>query len=139
MATVNGTNYAKVVTGSSLLEAAQDFGKLRVFMDSKTFAGEAAGERVKIGKAPAGSYLMPHLSFIHAAALGGSVTLSVGDAATPAKYLALTAANTANLIIVLNVQAQCGEKFTTDTELYLTTAGAAATGSVKTYLVFAIE
>lgn len=68
-------------------------------------------------------------------ALGASVTLSVGTVAAPTKYLAATASNTANKVTALTIPIDdAGTPLTEETDIVVTIAGAAATGTVKLFL-----
>lgn len=140
MGTQKATNFTKKdnpIPGN-ILAAALSRGKLRVQCDNFTFAGESAGEVIKVGKLPNKAVLIA--AIIHHAALGGSVTLSLGDSASATRYISGKSAASAGVLEVNDMEiGGVHYQQTADTEILLTTGGAAATGQVKTTLIYAEE
>jgi hypothetical protein len=92
-----------------------------------TFAGEAAASVVQMVKVPNGATVLD-LILMHAA-LGSSVTLSVGDAGSAARYISAVDANSSPGVKRPTAPVDT-YTYTADDTIDLTTGGAAATGKV---------
>lgn len=140
MATQNATNYAKKAdpTPGNIISAALSRGKLRVQCDNFTFAAEAAGEVIRIGELPNKAVFIG--AIINHAALGSGVTLSLGDGDSAARYISAAdcAAAGVKMFSSLVIGGVHYEQ-TAKTVILLTTGGGAATGQVKTTLIYAEE
>lgn len=138
MATQNGTNYAKAIDPSSanILAAGLWGGKVRVQKDDFTFAGEAAGEVIRVGRLPKGAKFL--FAIVTSAALGSGVTLQLGDSGDDDRYMVATAHASAATTISAPTSG-IGYETTAETIVNLTTAGGAATGLVETLLFYAQE
>lgn len=115
-------------------------GKVRCAFASITFAAAQIGDNARMLKLPKGAKIVPGGKLV-TAALGASVTISVGITGTTAKYLALTACNTADQSTDLKLQATMGVSggLTAEEEIILTVAGAAATGKADLYVFYVQE
>ena len=140
MATQNGVNYAKKInpTTANILGAAESNGKVRVMHDSFTFAGEAAGEVIRIGKLPKNSRYLG--AIIANAALGAAVTVQIGDSGDDDRFVAAVDANTTPPIgIAKTPQTGMNYEFSDETIILLKTAGGAATGLIEVALLYSVE
>ena len=139
MATQNGTNYAKSINPSLSNRNAPGSigGRIRSLTDDFTFAGESAGEIINIGKdLQAGAII--HAVRIVNVALGGSVTLDVGDSDDPNRYVSAYDANGSvfsDTILIGGFLYVIGTNSGDDT-IIVTTAGGASTGQIKVYILY---
>jgi len=139
MATQNGTNYAKSINPSLSNRNAPGSvgGRIRSLTEQFTFAGEAAGEVIRLGKdLQAGAII--HNIIIDNAALGATVTLDVGDSDTVDRYVNGYDANgstNSDVILIGGVHYVIGTN-TGDETILLTTGVAAATGEVKVTILY---
>lgn len=114
-------------------------GKVRCTISKYTFASTASGDVVRMCKIPKGAKILPG-GFLMTAALGASVTLSVGISGTATKYLAATTCNTANLKTALgDTIANICTALTAEEEIIVTVGGAAATGACTLVIPWVIE
>jgi hypothetical protein len=139
MATQNGTNYAKSAnpSQSNRNDPGTVGGRLRSLTDNFTFAGEAAGEVINIGKDLVAGAVV-HKIIIDNAALGASVTLDVGDSDDPNRYVSAYDANGnthSEVTLIAGVHYVIGTN-SGDETIIVTTAGAAATGLLKVTIVY---
>jgi hypothetical protein len=109
-------------------------GRVR-FMESSFLAGATnpqVGDTIKLATLPVGARLIPHLSRLDWSAGTAGCTLSLGDAASAARYLpatAVTGAGTAGITVpangALDFESSNGSNTATDDcALLLTVAGA---------------
>jgi hypothetical protein len=113
-------------------------GRVRAAMDSYTMAGEAAASVLFGPRIPKGARVLPG-SYLLTAALGASVTISVGISGTATKYLAATTCNTANLRTLFDAVANMCVELTAAEEIILTTGGAAGTGLVQVVVFYTLD
>lgn len=114
------------VAASTRPESRDTAGKLRYMFSTITVpAGTAIADVIQWGKLPKGSRLIGHLSKLYFAAGAASSTLNLGDATTPARYLAATSVATAGSAVP-EAAAASGAGFvnTGDTMLQSVVAGA---------------
>ena len=146
MATVKGVNrtLADAQATSDRIGKGLVDGRLKIISDTYEAAAVDIGDTIEMGtELPLGAKV--HEIVLMADALGGSVTLAVGDAEVAARYISATAMNTANKVTRLNVIA--GRQYevdettpsTTDRQVLITVAGAAATGTITLDIVYAAE
>ncbi len=142
MATQLGTNYTKYndPIGANRILAGKLFGRVRAITDDFTFAGEAAGEVIKIGgDLPAGAIILG--IDITNAALGAAVTLDLGDSNDPNRYVSAYDANGNTNIqtcLIGGLHYSIGTN-SGDSTILLTTAGGAATGQVKVTILYSAD
>lgn len=110
-------------------------GKVRYWFSTITVAaGNAVADVIQWGTLPNGSRVLGHLSKLYFAAGAASSTLNLGDAATPARYLAATSVTAAGSAVPEAANASgAGFVYTADTILQSVVAGAGLqTGQVIT-------
>ena len=134
MATQKATNYTKAYTPTSdnVLAPGTLGGRVRVHTDDFTFAGEAIGEIIQVGRAFADGAIILGVT-LQNAALGGSVTVRVGDANDDDRYMTDIDVSSAATTTTINI---AGSQYTVGTNdddnlIQILTAGAAATGQFK--------
>jgi len=135
MATQNGVNYALQAdpTGANQLAPGLNGGRVRCVVDSFTFAGEAAGEIIRIAKLPIGARVLSIA--ISTDGLGGAVTLEVGDANSNVLY-ATGVTTTAAALDIVNGTPGYEIDDATKQIILVETADAAATGVMKTVVYY---
>ena len=139
MAALKGVNVTKIDagnSGSNMIDQGLVNSKLEVHTDEYTFTAASIGDTVDIAVLPAGAKVQNVQ--IYFAALGGSTTLAVGDSSDTARYIAATATSSAGSAS-LSLTAAKGYVIGTNTgdeRVYLTLAGGAATGLVKTTITY---
>ena len=142
MASVYGVNATKAAdpSPSNILNPGTLGGKVRVMVDSYEAAALAAASTITIGKAlPVGAIVIGgKLSWD---ALGAGVTLAVGDATTADRYLAATAAAAAGIANLPDDVDGLSYVITgtADTVIKITTAVAAATGTISIIILYVLE
>lgn len=141
MASVKGVNITNLdATPPVVPEANEWHGRLRVQQDSYEASSLASGSDITVARLPKGARV--HEIVVMADALGSGVTIAVGDGDSSARFIAATAMNTANKAIKLSADgkiAGIGHKYTSETDLLLTTGGAAATGTIKAQVFYAVD
>ncbi len=148
MSLLKGVNrtLADTPVGSNIIAGGLQKGKLRIMSDSIELAAAQVGDIIEVNDfLPIGAKV--HEVVLMADALGGSVTLAVGDYESAARYISATAMNTANKITRLNAiggrQYEVDEttpgSTSTDRQIIITVAGAAASGSIKIDVIYSQE
>ena len=143
MSVVKGVNRTKMdsATPANRLTAGEFDGRVKVMNGSYEALALEAGSTIKVGGTlPTGAKVLEIRLMCDA--LGGSVTLVVGDAEDPNRYILATAMNTANKVTSIN--AIDGRAYvvdmttasTPDNQVVILTAGAAATGTIKIQIYF---
>lgn len=139
MGTQNATNYALQAnpTGENQLAPGLNHGRVRCVIDSFTFAGEAAGEVIRIAKLPIGARVIA--VGVVTDGLGGAATLDIGDENTANLY-ADDIATTAG-VLAINNNENLGYEIDDSTKqiILVTTAAAAATGTMQTVVVYSAD
>lgn len=141
MATVSGDNYtiwAAKGPPDSFLKAGQWNGKVRVFTDVYEAASIAAATIINVARIPKDAVWLGMSSLV-TDALGSGVTIQCGITGATTKFLAATACNTANLQTFMHAIDGLHYVFTAEAAVILTTAGAAATGTIKTEICVAVD
>ena len=134
---VNRTHYNTATSaGSHITDPGTSKGKIISMQDTYEASAAAVGDVIQMG------YLLPKGARVVAVtlmtdALGSSVTLAVGDAEDADRYITATACNTANQVTRINAidgflyEVDETTASTTDRQVTITVAGAAATGTIK--------
>ena len=140
MAAVLGVNATKLATttGENTVDAGYIKAPQRIMFDSYTCAALANPSTITVGdKLPVGAVI--HNIRMVNAALGASTTISIGDSASAARYLAATS-TAAAAVVQMAVQAGFGYKVTgtTDNRIILTLGGAAATGLIVVQIEYSV-
>lgn len=139
MSDVKGDNISTLDTRPlEPLESSQWGGRVRCQMDVYEADNLASGSTIEIARIPAGARILP-ISCIAADALGSGVTVAAGDSGTAAKYLAATAMNTAGLVTRFNKVDALGVKLSSQETIKLTTGGAAATGTLRSFVFYTLD
>lgn len=141
MATVYGTNATIQLAGgppASFIDPGKWGGKVRVMTDVYEAASIASGTVIAAAYLPKDAIVLG-MSNICADALGSGVTLSAGISGAAAKFLAAVAFNTAKQRKWFDVVDGLHYKMTAAGWIILTTGGAAATGTIKTEIYYAVE
>ena len=142
MASVKATNITNLDASPSVLANAGDVsGKVRVFKDTYEASSLASGSDITVARLPLGARVVDIL--VKADALGGSVTLAVGDSGDADRYITATAMNTANKGISLGVDGVIGsignEIGTGETDVLITTGGATASGTITSVVYYTVS
>ena len=146
MATVKGVNKTLIDTQATADRVGKGLvdGRLKIMSDTYEAASIAIGTVIQMGGLlPLGAKV--HEQILMADALGGSVTLAVGDAESAARYISATAMNTGNKVVRIDTIA--GRQYvvdntvpsTTDRQVQITTAGAIATGTIKLDTIYSAD
>ena len=141
MASVKATNITNLDASPSVLANAGDVhGSVRVFKDTYEASSLASGSDITIARLPKGARVVDiHLK---ADALGGSVTLAVGDSATADRYISATVMNTADKQISLSSDgaiASIGYEIGDVTDILVTTGGATASGTITSVVYYTVS
>ena len=140
MASVKGTNFTNITADPVVkIDSGEWSGKLRVQYDSYEASSLASGSDISVARLPKGAKVWDVI--VHHDALGTSVTLSVGDSASATRYIGATAAATAGKLLMSEDGRIGGFGFqqTAETDVLITTGGAAATGTIKIAVIYAVE
>ena len=147
MASVKGVNYTNITADPIVnVDSEQLGGKLRVSYDTYEASSLASGSDITIGRVPANATIIDVI--LKCDALGGSSTLKVGDSGDDDRYLAVvgtwnaagqtqsmlggsTAANTA--------MTGLGYRTTAETDIVITTGGAAISGNIHCWVMYTVE
>ena len=137
MANFKGTNITAMdATPSTKVKSSQVHGRLRVFKDEYEAAGEAIGSTITIARLPRGAVVYDVT--LHYDALGTSSTLAVGDAADADRYIVASASASAGKKILGAIAGFAFEQ-TAETDVMITTAGAAITGTIKSAVYYTVD
>ena len=91
---VKGVNFTKQdnPVSTNIIDMGIWGGKIRVQIDNyESDTTETTGSTIKMGRLPVGATFLE--AIIYCGALGATVTLSLGDTNTPARYMAATVAH----------------------------------------------
>jgi hypothetical protein len=142
MSTVYGVNYTKNLdpVSSNITDPGELEGKVRVMTDTYEAVALALGSTIYMGKPlPVGARIIGVTLAFDAL---GAATISVGDAVSPARYIAATSVASAGMIDMEEgdkVDGLLNKILSTTNEIILTTAGAAITGTVKSIVKYVSE
>ena len=140
MASVKGVNFTNITSTPVVNTASKEaYGKLRVTYDTYEASSLASGSDISVARLPQGATVYDIV--IHHDALGSGVTLAVGDSADADRYITATAAATAGKVIMSEDGAIDGFAYeqTAETDVLITTGGAAATGTIKVAVIYSVE
>ena len=140
MASVKGTNFTNITADPIVkIDSGEWSGKMRVQYDTYEASSLASGSDISIARLPKGAKVYDVV--IHHDALGSGVTLAVGDSADADRYITATAAASAGKVIMSEDGAIGGVAYeqTDETDVLITTGGAAATGTIKCMVFYAVE
>ncbi len=122
-------------------DTAQVGGRVRVFYDTFTASGIAAGSTIDIARLPKGARVWDvHIFHDDLGTTAG--TLAVGDAASATRYLAAFATGSAGKQTMTGTNGQStgvGFQQTAETTIVITTAGAAITGTIRSVVYYTLD
>ena len=113
------------------------FSDQRVLLGKFNLSSQASGTKLVIGTVPNGAYILD-IKVYHAA-LGGSVTLKVGDDDDDDRFVTATSASGAGLLTIANDQIGYyidPASFSNDKDIIIEIGGAAASGVVNAYCLW---
>ena len=140
MASVKGVNFTNITADPVVNAISGEWsGKLRVQYDTYEASSLASGSDISVARLPQGAKVWDVI--IHHDALGTSVTLSVGDSSSATRYIGATAAATAGKLLMSEDGSIDGFGYeqTAETDVLITTGGAAATGTIKVAVIYTVE
>ena len=149
MASVKGSNITLLdSTPSQKASSEQVGGKIRVFHDTFEASSLASGSDITMARLPA--FATIHDVVVKCDALGGSVTLKVGDSADDDRYIGVTgtwnvAGQTQSMLAGSStgapIAAMTGiaHRTTATTDILITTGGASATGTIAMWVYYSVE
>ena len=140
MASVKGVNFTNI-TATPVVKAdsSEWHGNIRVQYDSYEASSLASGSDISVARLPKGAKVYDII--VHFDALGGSSTVSVGDADSAARYIAATSTASAGQMSMSQEGAIAGVGYeqTAETDIILTTGGASITGTIKCVVMYSVE
>lgn len=140
MASVKGTNITNLdAVPAVMASSAQVHGRLRVAYDTYEASSLASGSDITVARLPAGATVY-EVVIVHDA-LGTSVTLAVGDSSDADRYITATAAATAGKVVLTEDGAIDGFGYenSAQTDVTITTGGAAASGTIKSVVYYTVD
>ena len=139
MASVKGVNFTNI-TATPVVKAdsSEWHGNIRVQYDSYEASSLASGSDISVARLPKGAKVYDII--VHFDALG-SATISVGDSANAARYIAATSVSSAGQMSMSQEGAIDGVGYeqTAETDIILTTGGASITGTIKCVVMYSVE
>ena len=140
MASVKGVNFTNI-TATPVVKAdsSEWHGNIRVQYDSYEASSLASGSDISVARLPKGAKVYDII--VHFDALGGSSTVSVGDADSATRYIAATSTASAGQMSMSQEGAIAGVGYeqTAETDIILTTGGASITGTIKCVVMYSVE
>ena len=140
MASVKGVNFTNITADPIVnADSGEWSGKLRVQYDTYEASSLASGSDISVARLPKGAKVYDIV--VHFDALGGSSTVSVGDSDAAARYIAATSTASAGQMSMSQEGAIGGVGYeqTAETDILLTTGGAAITGTIKCAVFYTVE
>lgn len=134
MADVLGNNFSKIGTTDVIARGLWN-SLILVQADEYEAAALAADSTIKIAKLPKDTKILNVILFFDA--LGAGVTLSVGYTGAATKYINAASAASAGKAEMTSVDG-AQDTLTTNTDIIITTGGAAATGTIKSVILFSL-
>lgn len=139
MASVKGENITILDTKPVAYPSSADFGGiLRVQHDTYEAAALSSGSSITVARLPKGAVV--HGFHIQHDALGSSVTLALGVSGATTRYMGASAAASAGHLghETDGAIGGIGVALTAETDIIITTGGAAATGTIECTIFYAI-
>ena len=140
MASVKGANFTNITaTPIVKIDSSEWHGNMRVQFDSYEASSLASGSDISVARLPKGAKVYDII--VHFDALGGSSTVSVGDADSATRYIAATSTASAGQMSMSQEGAIAGVGYeqTAETDIILTTGGASITGTIKCVVMYSVE
>ena len=134
MASVKGVNITALDDSGSKLSKIEN-GKERVWVETYEAASLASGSDITVCRLPKNSAVVD--AVIYNDALGGSSTLSLGDADDADRYITAGSTSSAGALR-MNAVNGAGYENTAQTDLIVTTAGATISGTIKVVVKYLV-
>jgi len=135
MSAVKGVNYTLYAAGT-ILDPGAWGSRVQLMYDEYEAEGLTTASTITVGVLPAGARLLPNSIIMHDA-LGTSRTLALGDGTTANKFMAATAAASAGKLWLTAID-ELGVRLAASTNLVLTIAGGTGTGTIKSFILYAL-
>jgi len=137
MTQYNGVNYTLELAGKIAISQGVTRSDLKVISDTYEAAAIASGSTIVLADVPIGAVI--HGIQVATDALGASTTISIGDSTNATKYLSATSTVAAASIDAINVDGLGYVVGTNpgDNLILATIGGGAATGTIKSEIVYA--
>lgn len=134
MTAFTATNLAKLAaTPVKYPDSSVAGARLRAWVDEYDASAAQIGDTIAIARLPAGARVVDVI--VAHDGLGASVTFNVGDAASASRFL--SAGDGANAgIYNMDEQGGFAHRYAAESDVLLTIAGAAATGTIKTVVTY---
>jgi len=140
MASVKGANFTNI-TATPVVKAdsSEWHGNIRVQYDSYEASSLAIGSDISVARLPKGAKVYDII--VHFDGLGASSTVSVGDGDDADRFIATTSTASAGQMSMSQEGAIAGFGYEApaETDILLTTAGAAITGTIKVAVMYSVE
>ena len=149
MASVKGANITNIDATPIVKVSSEVFGgKMRVQHDTFEASSLASGSDITIARVPKNATI--HDVVLKCDALGGSVTLKVGDADDDDRYIGVTGTwnvpgQTQSMLAGRSTGAPIaavtglGHRTTAETDILITTGGASASGTIFCWVYYSVE
>lgn len=140
MAVLNATQMAKLTSFPiDYPEVADVGGRLRIFNEKVTLAGQTTADTIQVAKLPRGARVLFGI-LVSTVSLGSS-TIAIGVGGTPGKYRAAGAFASADTPTFFGVAANVGEAVASE-ETVIVTIGAATlpgSGTLRVMMVYTVD
>tara|TARA_S200000501_G_C20818188_1_gene741587 strand:- start:1296 stop:1745 length:450 start_codon:yes stop_codon:yes gene_type:complete len=149
MASVKGANITNIdATPVVNVDSENAGGKIRVWHDTYEAASLASGSDITVARIPVNATI--HDVVLKCDALGGSVTLKVGDSGDDDRYIGVVgtwnvAGQTQSMLAGSSTGAPVpavtglGYRTTATTDILITTGGATASGTIHSWVYYTVE
>jgi hypothetical protein len=140
MAVLNATQMAKLSSFPiDYPEVADVGGRLRVFNEKITLAGQTTADTIQVAKLPRGARVLFGI-LVTSVSLGSS-TIAIGVTGTAAKYRAAATFGTADAPTLFGVAANVGEPLANEETVFITigTAALPGSGTLRVMMVYTVD
>jgi hypothetical protein len=140
MTAAKGVNYTlQTNTPVDLLLPIDSHGRVRVLYDTYEAAALASGSTIGLFTIPKGARVVDFAVWCDA--LGASSTLAMGDTSDADRLMVATSSASAVIIkpVIADINKFAGYKYTADSVISITTAGASITGTIHVYLFYVLD
>jgi len=140
MSSVKSVNMSNITATPQVnADSSEVHGRMRVWYDVYEATALASGSDITVARLPKGAVVYG-VTIMHDA-LGTGVTIQVGDASDGDRYITSTAAATAGQVTLADdgVIGGFGYQNTSETDVLITTGGAAATGTIKCAITYVVD
>jgi hypothetical protein len=140
MAALNGLQMAKLKASPiDYPEVADVGGRLRVFNEKITLAGQTTADTIAVARLPKGARVL--YGVLTADTSLGTSTIAVGVAGTPGKYRTAATFTATNAPTLFGNAAAVGEPLASDEDVLITiaTANLPGAGTLRLQIVFTVD